>query len=314
MAIQKELWVNYIMGNLFKDNPHLNPSNCTRVDENVLAGRIVHIPQAGSKPGVTRNRSSFPAVAVRRTDGDIVYAIDEYTTDPTAISNADTIELSYNKMDSVLGEHISTLAEAVGDDIIYNWLAGFSAGAGSQAIAAATVFRITNAATVAASAPSATGTRQKFGYAEFRRARKLLNQQKVAKTDRFALLSSELYDQLQDDADLIKRDFGKELDMENGIITRLFGFNLMERVTVAYYSNAATPVVNSVGALGAATDNEGAIFYQKGAVECALGEINFFEQLDDPREYGDVYSGLVRMGGRKRRATAAGIVAAVQQA
>ncbi|MDJ1494164.1 phage capsid protein [Cytophagaceae bacterium DM2B3-1] len=313
MAIQKELWVNYIMGNLFKENPHLNPIACTRVDENVLAGKIVHIPQAGSKPNVVRNRGVFPAVAVRRSDGDIVYVIDEYSTDPTVIPNADTIELSYDKLDSVLSEHLDVIAELIGDDIIFNWLSAFAAGQGSQAVSAANVIRIQNAATTAATAPSATGNRQKFSYNDIRRAQTFLNKQNIAKKDRFMLLPSELMSQLQDDADLIKRDFAKELDIENGIITKLFGFNLMERSSTAVYDNAGTPVVKAVGAAAAATDNEAAVFWQKAAVEAALGEVTMFEQLNDPTQYGDVYSALVRMGGRKRRSTAYGVGALVQQ-
>lgn len=313
MAIQKELWVNYIMGNLFKENPHLNPSACMRVDENVLAGKIVHIPQAGSRPTVVRNRATFPAAAVRRVDTDIVYAIDEYTTDPTAIANADTIELSYDKMDSVLGEHVSTIAELIGDDIIFNWLSAFAAGAGSAAVAAATVLRIQNAVTLLATAPLATGNRQKFSFQDLRRAQILMNRQNIPKADRKCLLSSELYGQLMDDTALLQRDFAKELEMKDGVIGRLFGFDLMERSTTATYDNSATPVVKAVGALGAAADNESAICWQKAQVEAALGEVLMFEDLGQPTQYGDVYSALVRMGGRKRRSTAAGIVALVQQ-
>jgi hypothetical protein len=313
MGIQKELWVNYIMGNLFRENPHLNPVACTRVDQNVLEGKIVHIQQAGSKPTVVRNRNTFPSTAVRRTDLDIVYPIDEYTTDPTVIPNADTIELSYDKMDSVLSEHLAVIAELIGDDIIYNWLSAFAAGAGSQAVSAATVLRIANAATTAATAPGATGNRQKFSYQDLRRAQVAMNKQNIPKSDRFALLPSELLGQLQDDADLIKRDFGKELDIENGIITKLFGFNIMERSSTATYDNAGTPVVKAVGAATAITDNEAAVCWQKAAVEAALGTVDMFEDLNSPYQYGDVYAALVRMGGRKRRGSAQGIIALVQQ-
>ena len=51
-----------------------------------------------------------------------------------------------------------------------------------------------------------------------------------------------------------------------------------------------------------------------GAVERALGQITFFERIGDPTYYGDVYSVSVRMGARKRRSDAKGIVAIVQAA
>ncbi|QQR95608.1 MAG: hypothetical protein IPJ93_02385 [Bacteroidota bacterium] len=39
-----------------------------------------------------------------------------------------------------------------------------------------------------------------------------------------------------------------------------------------------------------------------------------FESLADPQYYGDIYSALVRMGGRKRRNDAKGIIGIIQAA
>ena len=89
MAIQKEIWTNYIMGNLFKNNEFLNYAY--NADQYVLAGKVVHIPQAGAKPGTQRNRTQLPASVTQRTDVDITYAIDEFTSDPILIPNADKI-------------------------------------------------------------------------------------------------------------------------------------------------------------------------------------------------------------------------------
>lgn len=311
MAIQREIWVNYIIGNLFKQNPHLDPSRITREDEYVVGGRIVHIPQAGGKPNVVKNRSTLPATVSQRTDADIIYPLDEYTSDPTLIPNADMVELSYDKIDSVIGEHVQAIAEAIGDNIIYQWLAAFAASHGAAAdIDAATVIRTTGA-TTAAHLPGATGNRKKFTKEDLKRARTILNKQNIPNAERFALLSSDMMDQLLDDTDL-KQYRIAEMDMTNGVVTRLYGFTLLERSTTAVFDNAATPAVKAVGAASAATDNDSVICWQRGAVACALGEVNFFEDLSNPTYYGDVYSALVRMGGRKRRANAQGIVAIVQ--
>ncbi|MFQ8805871.1 MAG: hypothetical protein ACLR8Y_13235 [Alistipes indistinctus] len=42
------------------------------------------------------------------------------------------------------------------------------------------------------------------------------------------------------------------------------------------------------------------------------GDVKFFEDEGNPQYYGDIYSGLVRMGGRKRRADQKGVIAIVQ--
>lgn len=311
MAIQKEIWVNYIIENLFKDQAFLE--KCTREDENVLAGKVVHIPQAGAKPAVSKNRNVTSRVSLtKRTDTDIVYLLDEYTSDPTFIPNAETVELSYDKMASVLAEHISTIGERIGDELLIQWLEA-STYTGSANIAAATVIRTTGAA-VTAHLPSATGNRKLFIKEDLQKARTSMNKQNILKTDRYAMFPSDLLDQLMNDADLKRRDNALELDMRSGSIGRLYGFEILERSNTAIYNNASTPVVKALGAAAAATDNDGVICWQKNVVAAAIGEVNFFENLQDAELYGDVYSALVRAGGRKRRANAEGIIAIVQDA
>lgn len=303
MAIQKEIWQDYIAKNLFKDNSFI--AQAYNADRFVLNGKVVHIPQAGAKPNVVRNRANVPAAVVTRADSDITYAIDEYTTDPILIPNADTIELSYDKVSDVLSDHMSVLRDIISDWMLYNWVANLSGGG----IVAPSI-RTTGGAT--APVGDQTGNRKIFTKDELRKARTLFNKANISKEGRKVILPSEFMDQLDQDSDLLKRDFAKELDLTNGVITRLFGWDIIERSDVLIYDNAGTPAVKLPGALGAATDNFAALFFQKDCVERAQGEIRFFENLGDPAHYGDIYSGLVRMGGRKRRSDSAGVLACVQ--
>ena len=309
MAIEKQIWVNFIIANLFQNNRHLE--SCFRADENVVGGKIVHIPQAGAKPSVTKNRSSLPATAVKRTDTDIVYVLNEFTTDPTHIPNAEQVELSYDKLESVLGEHIEAIREVIGDEIIVQWLEASSNANAASNIAAATAIRTTGGS-VGAHLPSATGNRKLMTKEDLKAARTLMNKQNIPQTDRFAIISSDLMDQLADDSDLKKRDNALELNLRTGELPTLYGFSLIERSTSAVFTNASTPVVKAVGAAAANTDNDSVVCYQRNALECALGEVDVFENIGDPQYYGDIYSGLVRMGGRKRRAGAQGVVAIAQ--
>ena len=56
----------------------------------------MHVPNAGKPSGVKVNRRSLPAQIQERTDNELTYNIDELTTDPIRISNADSVELSYD--------------------------------------------------------------------------------------------------------------------------------------------------------------------------------------------------------------------------
>lgn len=312
MAVQKEIWEDYIEENLFKNNEHLEV--CMREDENVYAGKIVHIPQSGAKPVVVKNRTTVPKVAVKRADGDIVYIIEEYTTDTIVIPNAEKIELSYDKIDNVMREHINALKEFAGDEVFYNWLSGFTAIPNlSDAINPAGVLR-TSGGNVTAHLGGASGNRKLFIKEDLQKARTYLNKQNISTSDRYAVISSDMLDQLSNDADLKKRDNALELDMESGVIKRLYGFNILERPTTAVYNNGATPAVKAPDAASAGTDNDAVVCFHKSAVSCAVGDVKFFDDLDNPEYYGDVYSALFRLGGRKRRADAKGIVAIVQAA
>jgi hypothetical protein len=309
MAIQVELWQADIVANLFKANPFMNYA--FNGDQYVLAGKVVHIPNAGGKPSVTKNRSSLPASITKRTDSDVTYALAEYTTDPTLIPDADTVELSYDKRQSVITEHAETLFETVGDWMLYDWFTSLNS-AGSGQVTGGIVR--TSGGDVLAHTTSATGNRKKLLKDDIKAAAVLMNKQNIAKDGRYCILDSEMYAQLMDDADLIKRDgsFGGEVNLKEGVVMKLYGFNIMERSSVLTFTNAGTPAVKAPGASGATTDNAGALCWQQNSVERALGEVKFFENPGVAEYYGDIYSALLRAGGRLRRA--AGVVAIVQAA
>lgn len=300
-GVEVEVWVDYIIKRLFKDNAFLN--HAFNDDQFVLAGKIVHIPQPGSKPTVVKNRSSFPATAVGRTDTDIYYPLDVYTTDPTHIQDAEKIELSYDKIDSVFGDHAGSMAETIADDMIIKWLTGIASG---QIVG-------TTGGNVAATAPSATGNRKLILLDDMKKCQKLMNQQSIDKNDRYAMLSSEMLDQLTSNLTSTQyRDFSQYYNAAEGIVGKLYGFQILERSSVAVADN--TNAVKALGAAGAIGDNEVALLWQKNAVARALGETKFFDNVNDPQYYGDVYSALVRMGGRRRRSDSAGVIQLTQAA
>src|SRR5579859_3396187 len=118
-GIQVEIWERDIIGNLFKNNDFL--LQAYNADQYVLQGKVVHIPQAGGLQNVVKNRNALPAAVTQRTDVDITYALDEYTSDPFLISNAETVELSYDKRMSLMTETIQALRQTVADTILINW-------------------------------------------------------------------------------------------------------------------------------------------------------------------------------------------------
>jgi hypothetical protein len=299
MAIQKEIWIGDIVANLFKANPHLNYA--MNADQFVLAGKVVHIPNAGNKPGVKRNRTNLPASVTIREDVDITFSLDEYTTDPILITNAEQYETSYDKRLSVTSEQSNALAELVGDWFFYYWAPS----------AATNIIRTTGSSVTA---HVGTGSRKKLTVADVKKAQLTMNKQLIGSQDRYAQLDADMYDQLLDDMTATQyRDFSAQLNPAEGTVGKLYGFTFLPpRPSVLSYTNDTTPAVKAPDAASAATDNAAGLFWQKDMVIRALGTQEFYENEGDATYFGDIYSALLRAGGRKKRNDGKGVIALVQ--
>lgn len=286
MAVNVELWQPVVKEKLFKSNEFL--ATMRNADEYVVGGRVVHIPQSGGPSEVVKNRSTLPAVVKKRTDTDIVYPLDEYTTSPRLIDNVDQVELSYDKMSSVVNEDTGQLMEVVGNNIIYD--------------AAKNCPAANKIATSGANGSShiGTGNRKIITEADIRAAKKLLNKQNVPMEDRYLLIDSDMLDQLMADNNLKYAFQGAPVSLSEGTLPRLFGFQIIERSTVVTVDSSQA--IKAPGAAEANDDAAAALFYHRNMLERALGDITIFEKENDPTYYGDIISFLVRAGSRANRA------------
>lgn len=299
MAIQKEIWVNSIIEGLFADNSFL--SKAFSADEFVNAGKTVHIPNAGVASGVVKNRSAFPATVSQRTDVDLTFTLDNYSTNPIKIDLAETVELSYSKRESVLRQDRAVLHNAISEGILYEWLPLI-----------ANAIRTTGGA-VLGHTPSATGNRKAFTKDDVKKAMTTFNKQDIPAEGRYMLVDADMYDQLIGSMTTQEAmAFHAQVDVANGVVGKLYGFNIMMRSRVGVYATAGTKKLWS--AAGAATDNAAALAWHTNSVCRALGEVVARESLNDPLYYGDIYSFEVRSGGRSMRNDVAGLLAIVQDA
>lgn len=297
MAIQKEIWMAAIIEGLFASNSFL--SKAFNADEYVNNGKIVHIPNAGAPSGTKKNRTSLPATVNKREDIDITFALDEYTTDPVLIPHADTVELSYDKRQSVLRQDKLKLQDNVALDFIYNW-----SPAKEQCVE-------TTGKEVNAYTDKATGKRNSICKADVLGLMTQFNNDDIPQDGRYLLLDAQMYSQLLNDLTANENTaFLASADAQNGILGKLFSFNVMMRSKVGLYT--AAKAAKSWSTAGAATDLAAAIAWHDQSVCRALGEVKAFENEGDPTYYGDIYSFLVRAGGRIMRNDKKGVIALVQ--
>lgn len=295
-GVQKEIWKPEVIEFLEKDNEFLR--HAVNADEHVVDGKIVYIPQAGTPANIVRNRATLPAQVTQRTDTTILYELDEYTSDPILLTKSDQMWLSYDKRQSIIREKLKKMREFVADDMLYNW---------SKNVPTANKLKTTGSSTHTATAPGATSTRKNITEADVRAAQALLNGQNVMKGDRYMLLTDDLLDQLL--ADLTganKYAFKDTADEKNGVVGKLWGFNILVRssVVVAAASGDAPKLQD---AATATDDNVAALFWQKDHLERAYGDVELFENQKDATYYGDVFSCITFVGGRNRRNDNAGV-------
>jgi len=297
MAIQKEIWMSAIIEGLFANNSFL--SKAFNADEFVNAGHTVHIPNAGAASTVVKNRSSYPATVTTRTDVDLTFVLDEFTTDPIRIPQADTVELSYNKRESVIRTDRAKLIQTVGDDFAYKW-------------APASTYSIrTTGDAVAAHTASATGYRKGFSKADVLAAMNNFNADDVPQEGRYLLIDAVMYGQLLNTLTTQESmAFHSLVDVANGVLGKLYSFNVMMRSKALLYNTSLE--AKAWTASGAAADNAAALAFHTNSICRALGEIVVYESPNDPLYYGDIYSFLVRAGGRIMRNDVAGLLAIIQ--
>lgn len=265
MAVQKEIWMATIIAALFAENSFM--AKAFNADEYVNAGKTVHIPQAGKPSGVVKNRGELPANVKQRKDTDLTFVLDEYTTDPIHIPHADTVELSYDKRESVLRQDKLALLDEVAKAMIASWWPNENV----QQLKEASMTKADVLALMEA-----------------------FNAADIPQEGRYLLVDAKMHAQLlQSLTESESMAFLACADAQQGVLGKLYSFNIMMRSTV-----------NPSGGLGA-------LAWHEQSVCRALGEVKMFDRTDDPTYYGDIYSFLVRCGGRKMRADELGVVALV---
>lgn len=312
--IPQEFWSSYIVEKLRRTNPHI--ALCFDESKYVQGGSIVYLPQAGAKPSVVKNRAFGAATAIQRGDTAVMYALDVFTTDPTAITTAEVMEISYEKTDSVLADHTDTLAEAIGDELTFNWIRGVKpiAGGGTiiEYIPASRRIQTSGAPTPVNPEDGQMGDRKAFTYKEAQAMQAKFNKDNVARDNRYAMIESYMYQQFIDSLSANQMAaFQESADLANGIIGKFAGFSFLERSSVLAVDGPGS-VFRLPGEALAPMDNLASIFWQKNSVTKALGDTKLFQDMDNPLYYGDIHSGLVKMGGRCRREDWKGIGLVVQ--
>ena len=205
MALQKEIWLNDIVEQLFADNTFA--SRATNHSA-FTSGKRVHVPNAGALPAVTVDNNTYPVSHSERTDTDLYYDLHKYEIGPVRVGSIDDVQLSYDKRTSVLTGVSNSLTEKVYSDILTGWVAACSAAANK---------------TVAAT----------FGKAAVLAIKLAFDKKDIPQNGRCIVLTPESYNELLDElSDAEQFAFSASANSANGTVGKYLGFDFYMRSTI----------------------------------------------------------------------------------
>ena len=312
--INIQLFSDVIMKNLFQNNlfmyvgtDHSKFVTYLNGDGSQKSAALVHVPSAGNLPVITKNRSIFPVNGIQRTDSDLTYNINEYSTAPWMLQYSEAVTVEYSKVESLLKEMNETILDTVGNETAYAW-----APSSATTFGVTRIFRTTGPTGSTALASGATGTRKSMSLNDFAIAKNLLDSDKFPTSERYFIIPSSIWNldilQLSNVQKFL--ELGSKSGLREGQIDpqtipgrlgRIYGFEVIERPTVVVYLTGATPVLQTIGDNGVptasnATDNQGAIFFHKSAVANAIGQPVLFYNENRADYFGSLFSALIRHG------------------
>lgn len=261
--LNKEVWVKQLMEGFYPDNSFLR--KVMDFTEHVDANKL-HIPSAGIDPKVLINNTTYPISVVGREDEDCVIALDKFETENTLVRRPEAIEYSYDKVDSVIRQHRSTL----------------QAQTARKAIHAFAPTSDTKDTPVITTTGEDYNGRKRLRAVDILSLKERFDDALIPLADRYIVLSPKhVSDLLNEDLNLFK----EITDLRNGEPFKFAGFGI--------YSFAYMPTYRggSKVAFGADAQDGDAFasvaFYAREVMK-ADGEIHMYALEDDPRERGTI--------------------------
>jgi hypothetical protein len=261
MAINKEVWIKQIKEGFYLNGNFLEKSvNFSEFVENDK----IHIPSSGIDPNVLINNNTYPIAIVGRNDNDNVITLDKFETENTIIRRPDAIEYSYNKLESVIRQHRSTLLKSVS----------------IKAAHAYAPLNDTESTPVIVTTGQTTGNRKRLSFEDILSLKERFDAAGIPIEERYLVLHP------KHASDLLREDikiFKDLTDLKSGEPFKFAGFGIFQFAFMPTYK-VANNKLNKVSYDEENTDMFASVAFQKDEVMRADGEIYMYSKVDDPEE------------------------------
>ncbi len=261
MSLNKQIWVKQIMNGFYPDRSFLNKVVSFN---DFVEGDTLHIPSAGIDPEVLINNTTYPIPIVSREDTDNEITLDLFETQNTYIRRPEAIEYSYDKLESVIYQHRSTL----------------QASTSKKAAHAFAPLKDTDKTPVILTSGEITNGRKRMTFEDLLRLKERFDNALIPLEDRYIILHpSHVTDLLLEDVKLFKQ----LTDIVDGEPMRFAGFGCYQFPFMPTYSEIDN-VLTKIPFDETQSDNFASVAFQAKEVMKADGEIHMYSRYDDPEE------------------------------
>lgn len=268
-GLNKQIWINQIMENFYEGGGHLLRSKDMT---EFVEFNTINLAAAGVSPEVLINNTTYPIAVEEREDTPLAIPLASFDTVNTVVRDAESVELSYNKMESVISGHRNALQEKTAEYGTHGW-------APQTDDSFTPVFGTTGAES------AYEASRKAITLKDIAKAQLKLDLLKVPKKGRVLVLNP------VHQADLMLADtalFKAFTNLKAGEVLPLFGFDIyVSNMTAKYNKNTGAKVAFGAAA-ASSTDSASSLFYYEQEVMKADGEIGMFDRLRDPEVRGDI--------------------------
>lgn len=262
MALNKQIWLTQLAENFYPETSFL--SKCVDLSGFVEYNQM-HMGIAGIDPAVRINQKTYPIKDVERQDDEATFPLDTFETENTLIRNLEAIEVSYNKVESVVRQHRKTLQTAVGKKAIH----AFAPNANTEDTP------------VLFTTGEAKNGRKRLSFDDILSLKEAFDGALIPQERRYIVLHpSHVTDLLREDMQLFK----DLTEIQNGEPHRFAGFG--------FYTFPFMPIYQDGEKTAFGADKVGnfaSVAFQADEVMKADGDLKMFSQIDDVHERASIF-------------------------
>lgn len=261
-TLNKQIWISQIMEKFYPEASFLNFAK--DMSENVEFDKI-NLADCGFDPEVLINNTTYPIAVAERTDTPLSIELALYETKNTLVRSPQTVELAYDKLESVIYGHRMALR----------------ATAGNKSAHAYTPTADTENTPVLITSGEDNGEGFKRLVPEdILKLKKRYDMLEVPFENRYLVLDPNHVE------DLILYDltsFKDITDFKNGQPSRFAGFNILQYTKNAKF-DFSTRQKMPFGALADTNTVHSSFSFSSEEVMKAMGDMKMYEKIDDPEQ------------------------------